>query len=81
MLLRQTVGFVAAQAGAIVPCAKHPDTYIRAGDAAAEYRAHESAAESCAAGAIGFPERALHEAIDELIRSAPATCELCADEG
>ena len=80
MLLHQTAGFVAAQAGAIVPCQKHPGSYMRAGDAEAEYRAHESAAESCAAGAIGFPEKALHEAIDDVIRSAPGACELCATE-
>jgi hypothetical protein len=80
MLLHQTASFVAAHAGAIVPCQMHPDRYIRAGDAAAEHRAHESAAESCAAGAIGFPEKALHEAIDDVIRAAPPTCELCATE-
>jgi hypothetical protein len=80
MLLRQTAAFIAAHFGAIVPCPKHPGRYMRAGDAEAEYRAHESAAESVAAGAIGFPEKALHEAIDDVIRSAPATCELCETE-
>ena len=78
MSIHQTAGFIAAHFGAIVPCQKHPNSYVRAGDPDAEYRAHESAAESCAAGAIGYPERPLHEAIDEVIRSAPATCEACA---
>jgi hypothetical protein len=80
MSIHQTAGFVAAHSGAIVPCPKHPSRYMRSGDAAAEYRAHESAAESCAAGAIGYAEKALHEAIDDVIRSAPATCERCAAE-
>jgi hypothetical protein len=80
MSIRQTAGFIAAHFGAIGPCPKHPDSYIRLGDADAEYRAHESAAESCACGAIGYPEGALHEAIDDVIRSAPKTCELCATE-
>jgi hypothetical protein len=80
MLLEQTAGFIAASAGAIVPCPKHTDHYMRAGDATAESRAHESAAESCAAGAIGFPEKAVHEAIENVIRSAPRTCGLCATE-
>ena len=80
MSIHQTAGFIAAHFEAIVPCQKHPNSYVRAGDPDAEYRAHESAPESCAAGAIGFPEKALHEAIDQVIRSAPATCELCTAE-
>jgi|RhiMethySRZTD1v2_1073278.scaffolds.fasta_scaffold676025_3 hypothetical protein len=80
MSIHQTAGFIAAHFGAIARCEKHPDCYTRAGDTAAGYRAHESAAESCAAGAIGYPEKALHEAIDDVIRSAPTTCELCASK-
>jgi hypothetical protein len=78
MSIHGTAGFIAAHFGAILPCPKHPNSYIRGSDPTAEYRAHESAAESCAAGAIGYPERALHEAIDGVIRSTPTACDLCA---
>jgi hypothetical protein len=78
MSIDRTAGFIAARTGAIVPCRKHPECYVRAGDAAAERRAHASAAESCAAGAVGYPENDLHEAIDAVIRSTPGTCEQCA---
>ena len=80
MPIHETAGFIAAHFGAIVPCPKHPDSYMRAGEADAEHRAHELAAESCSVGAIGYPAAALHQAIDDIIRSAPTTCALCSAE-
>jgi hypothetical protein len=80
MSIHQTAGFIAAHFGAIVRCPKYPNSYLRGGNPIAECRAHESAAESCAAGAVGYPERVLHEAINDVIRSSPTTCDLCAAE-